>query len=160
YLAVQLVVERDEHRPQPAPNVRAQDAKALAVACRGADGISSRPIVALGRARAEVHKRGLDLGIAERGELLAGRAADGDSGKALFDIAAVLLQVERHHRLDRGPLVGVEIAAVDEVVGQWAGLVERPRLKSGDEPTLVNQAVLQGKQAKKQVAIGSFGGHG
>ena len=66
----------------------------------------------------------------------------------------------RDHGLDAGALVGVEVAAGDEVVGQGPGLVAGPGLEGGDELALVDQAVLQGQQAEEQVAVGGDGGHG
>ena len=59
--------------------------------------------------------------------------------------------------LDRGTLLGVEVAAGDEVVGQGPGLVAGPGLEGGDELALVDQAVLQGEQAEEQVAVGGHG---
>jgi hypothetical protein len=47
-----------------------------------------------------------------------------------------------------GTGVGVEVAAADEVVGQGAGLVERPGLEGGHELPLVDQPVLQREQSK------------
>ncbi len=38
-LAMQLAIERDEYRPQPAPGMRPKDPKPLAIAGRLADGI-------------------------------------------------------------------------------------------------------------------------
>src|SRR5262249_57152778 len=64
------------------------------------------------------------------------------------------------HGLDAGALVGVEVAATDEVVGEGAGLVERPRLERGDNVALVDQPVLQREQAEEQVAVSGDGGHG
>src|SRR6516162_10245009 len=65
-----------------------------------------------------------------------------------------------HEGLDRGSVVGLEVTATDEVVGQGAGLVQRPGLEGGHELTLVNQPDLQREQAKEQVAISGEGGHG
>ena len=59
-----------------------------------------------------------------------------------------------------GPVVGVEVAAADQVVGQRPGLVAGPGLEGGDELALVDQAVLQREQAEEQVAVGGDGGHG
>jgi hypothetical protein len=72
----------------------------------------------------------------------------------------VLLEVARHQGLDGRAVVGIEVAPVDEVVGQGASLVERPGLEGGDEPALVDQAVLQRQQAEEQVPFGGGGGHG
>ena len=102
----------------------------------------------------------VDVGVADAGQALAGRAAGRDGGQALLHVAAVLLEVPCHQGLDGGPVVGVEVAAGDEVVGQGAGLVEGPGLEGGDELALVDQAVLQRQQAEEQVAVGGDGGHG
>ena len=68
-------------------------------------------------------------------------------------------EVQRDQGLDDGALVGVEVAAGDEVVGQGPGLVAGPGLEGGDELALVDQAVLEGEQAEEEVAVGG-GGHG
>ena len=69
------------------------------------------------------------------------------------------LQVERRQRLDGRALVGGQVAAGFQVVGQARGLVERPGLEGGHELDLVDQAVLQGEQSEKEMAVGG-GGHG
>jgi hypothetical protein len=71
----------------------------------------------------------------------------------------VLLQVQSDHGLDAGALVGVKVAAAGEVVGQRPALVAGPGLEGGDELALVNQAVLEGKQAEEQIVVGGDGGH-
>ena len=103
-------------------------------------------------------ERGLDLGVAEPRQALAGRTAGGDRGQALLGVAAVLLHVQRDHRLDGGPAVGVEVAPRVQVIGQAPGLVERPGLERGDELGLVDQPVLKGEQSEEEMAVGS-GGH-
>ena len=60
----------------------------------------------------------------------------------------------RDQRLDTRALVGVEVAAVDEVVGQRPGLVAGPGLEGGDELALLDQADLQREQAEEQVTFG------
>ena len=72
----------------------------------------------------------------------------------------MLLQVQADNGLDTGALVGVEVAAGGDVLGQGPGLVEGPGLKGGNELALVDQTVLQGQQREEQVAIGGEGGHG
>ena len=66
----------------------------------------------------------------------------------------MLLEVQRHHRLDARTLLGVEVATADEVLRQRSLPVARPRLKRRHELRLVDQAVLQRQQAEKQVAEG------
>jgi hypothetical protein len=102
----------------------------------------------------------LDRGVAQRGERFAGGPPGGDRGEALRGVPAVLLQVQGDHRLNAGTLVGVEVAAGGEVLGQGAGLVAGPGLEGGDELALVDQADLQRQQAEEEVAIGGDGGHG
>src|SRR5262249_22796782 len=69
----------------------------------------------------------------------------------------VLLQVQHHHRLDPATLLGVEVAACAQMVGQRPGLVEGPGLERSDELALVNQPVLQREQAEEEIARGIDG---
>ena len=161
-LAVQLAVERHEHRPQPAPGVRPQDAEPLAVAGRRADGVGGRAvgIAVLGRAVPGGHmaERRLDIRVAEPGQALARRLAGRHGGQALLDVA-VLLEVQGDQRLEAGAGVGVQVTPGDEVVGQAPGLVARPGLEGGDELALVDQPVLKREQSEEEMAVGG-GGHG
>jgi hypothetical protein len=72
----------------------------------------------------------------------------------------VLFDVASHEGLDSGSIVGIEVAANDEVVGQGAGLVERPGLEGGHELDLVNQPVLEREESEEQITFGGDGGHG
>ena len=74
-----------------------------------------------------------------RGQALAGRAAGGEGGQALLGVAAVLLQVQGDQASTPAALVGVEVAAGDEVLGQRPRLVAGPGLEGGDELVLVDQ---------------------
>jgi hypothetical protein len=51
--------------------------------------------------------------------------------------------VQPDHRLDDGTLLGVEVAAGGQMVGQWPGAVAGPGLEGGDELPLVDQAIMQ-----------------
>ncbi len=51
--------------------------------------------------------------------------------------------------LDAGSVVGVEITAGDEVIGQGPRLVEGPGLERGDQLALLDQAVLKCEQAEE-----------
>jgi hypothetical protein len=82
-----------------------------------------------------------------------------DCSEALAGVAAVLLEVARHQRLDDGPVLRVEVAAGEEVLGQGPGTVAGPGLEGGDELALVDQAVLERQQAEEQVAVGVDGSH-
>ena len=137
-----------------------EDPEALAVAGGGPDGVAGRAVgVALG-ARGDLGEGVFDVGVADSGERLARRASGGDRGEAQLHVPAVLLEVAYHEGLDGRAVVGIEVAATGEVVGQGAGLVQGPGLEGGHELDLVDQAVLQGEQAEEQVAIGGEGGHG
>ena len=86
HLAVQLGVEGDEDRAQAAPGVGPQDAEPLAVGRGGADGVAGGPVgivAGLGWRRSRVGEGGLDVGVAELGQALAGGAAGVDGGQAL-----------------------------------------------------------------------------
>ena len=164
HLAVQLTVQRHEDRAQAAAGMRPQDAEPLAVGwwpCRrrswpcGRRSSSVEPWLD-GRGRAWP-----PMSASPRlSQALAGGAAGGDGGQTPLDVAAVLLDVACHQGLDGGAVVGIEVAASDQVVGQGAGLVEGPGLEGGDELDLVDQPVLQCKQAEQQVAFSGDGGHG
>ena len=129
-LAVQLAIQRHEHRPQPAPGVRPEDAEPLAVAGRRADGVGGREvrIAVFGRAVPGGHmaERPLDIRVAEPGQTFAGRLAGRHGGEALLDVA-VLLDVQGDDRVEAGAGVGVEVAPGDELVGQALGLCRGSR---------------------------------
>ena len=92
----------------------------------------------------------LDLGVAQRGQALAGRGADGDGGQALLGVAAVLLQVPGRQGLEQGSLLGVKVPAAHQVVGQRPGLVQGPRLKGRAKLYLVDQPVLKASSPKRR----------
>ena len=91
-------------------------------------------------------------------EELASRGFDGQDGEALLDLAAQGLDMQPGDGLDGGPARGIEVPEVDEVVGQRSGPVARPGGEGGEERPLVDQAVLEGKQAEEQVTrrVGRF----
>ncbi len=69
----------------------------------------------------------------------------------------MLPDVSRDQGLDRRAIIVIEVAAGDEVLGERPGLVERPRLERGDEPDLVDEAILEGQQPEEEVAFGGDG---
>ena len=164
HLAVQLAVEGHEDDTEATPGMRAQDVEPLTVGGGRADrerggAVGGGTDVGLGglRAGAEVVECGLDVGVGEECEGLAGGSAGGDGGEALLRTPTVLLEVQDNHRLDHAALVGVQVAAVDEVVGKGARLVARPGLEGGDELALIDEPDLQGEQTEEEVASGSTG---
>lgn len=52
---------------------------------------------------------------------------------------------------------GGEVAAIEQVIGEGAILVERPGLERGDELGLVKEAVLESEEAEEEVLIGGHG---
>ena len=104
HLAVELGIERHEDRAQPAPGVRPEHAKPLAVAGGRADGVGGGVVgnvSNLGWRRAKVDEGGCHVGIADLGQALASGVAHGDGGKAPRGIAAVLLQVLGHEAFEQ-----------------------------------------------------------
>jgi hypothetical protein len=70
----------------------------------------------------------------------------------------MFLDMEGDQGLNDGPLVGVQVAAGQQVLGQVSLLVASPGLEGGDELDLIDQAVLQREQPEEEMAVG--GGHG
>ena len=163
HLAIELGVQRHEDRPQPAAGMRPEHAEPLAVAGGCADGNAAGAvgIVVLGAGRAmfggDLVERRLDVGVADPGQARLRRLAGRDRGQAFSHVAAVALEVARHHRLDRRAVVRVQVAACLQVVGQAPGLFECPGLEGGHELTLVDQAVLQCEHSEKEMAVGGSG---
>src|SRR5262249_18424894 len=143
-----------------AAGMRPEYAKPLALRCTGTQRVAGRAVsifIGLGRGRLKMGERGFDLWVSETGQALASGATGRNCGQALLELAPMLLQMQRHHRFHPGALVGVKIAARDQVIGQGLAPGTGPCLKRGDKLTLVDQAVLKCQQAEKQV---SGGGHG
>jgi hypothetical protein len=148
-LAVQLAIQRHEHRSQPAPGVRLQDAEALAAGRGGADGVRGGAVrgslaILLGGSESDMSQGSLDVGIAEPSQALVSGAAGRDGRQASLDIP-VLGDVQAHHRVDDDPLAVVKMTEGDEMVGQSTGLVEGPGLEGGHELDLVDQTILEGE---------------
>jgi hypothetical protein len=160
HLAVQLGVQRHEDGAQAAFGMRPQDAEPLAVGGRGADGVAGGAIgvgLVLGRGQAGAGQAHLDVRVADASQALADGTAGREGGQALLGVTAVPLQVQGDHRLDPGPLLGVEVTAADEVLGQRAALIARPGGERREQRSLIDQAVLQRQHAEEQVARGVGG---
>jgi hypothetical protein len=162
-LAVQLGVERHEDRSQTASGVGAEDAEPLAVAGGGADGVGAGAVGAavVGRARAHVMEGGVDRGVAQPRQALAGRTAGGERGQALLGVIAVELQVRRDQPLQEAAVGDVEGALFDQDVGQGPVLGEGPGPEGGDQLRLVDHPVLEREQPEQEVVRGvGAAGHG
>jgi hypothetical protein len=70
-------------------------------------------------------------------------------GQALLGAAAVLLEVARNQGLDGSAVVFIDIPAGDELFGQRPALLERPRLKRGDQPRLVDDSNLERQKSEQ-----------
>ena len=73
------------------------------------------------------------VGVLEPGQAALRREGGRECGPALGGAAAMFLEVPSDQGLDGGPVVRVEVAAADEVVGQRPVLLKHPRLKGGHE---------------------------
>ena len=104
HLAVQLRVEGHEDGAQAAPGVGPEDAEPLAVGGGRADGVAGGAVGVVVGAGSSRSRRwasvAVDVGVADPGQALAGRAAGGDGGQALLGVAAVLLEVQGDQGLD------------------------------------------------------------
>ena len=68
-LAVQFLVEGDEHRPETTTSMRSKHTETLAVAGGRADGVGGCPVsVEVARGNAEVPHGRIDLGVADFGQ--------------------------------------------------------------------------------------------
>jgi hypothetical protein len=98
-----------------------------------------------------VAQGGLDQWPVDAGQVLAD-AVDLEGGEALLGRAAVLLEMLGDQAVDEGALLGVEVAAVEEPVGEAARRVATLRAEGAHELVLVDQAILQGQQPKEQAS--------
>ena len=160
HLAVQLGVERHEHRPQPAPGVRPEDAEPLAVAGGRADGVGGGAVgvAVLGRQvtptwPSVASTSGSPIRPGSRGSSCRPRPRPGSSRRRRR-----ALQVDVGQGLQQGPLGRSQVPAGFQVVGEAPGLVERPRLERGHELALVDEAVLKGEQAEQEMTVGGVHG--
>ena len=128
HLAVQLGVERHEHRPETASGVRSEHAEPLTVAGGRADGVGCRAvdIALLGRAvcGGDAVERRADFRVAEPGQafgvdLPAGTAARLFSTSPPFAVDAPGRPAASSNRR---AIVRVHVAAGFQVVGQASGL--------------------------------------
>ena len=69
------------------------------------------------------------------------------------------LDMQTGDGLDGGAARGIEVAELDEVVGQGSALVASPGGECRKQRPLVDQAVLEGQQAEEQIALGIDDGH-
>src|SRR5262249_4354390 len=141
HFTVQLVVERDEDRAQAAACVRPEDLEALAVGRGGSDRVSDGSVATAvaDRAPSNASQAGVELRVADGPEAPLESLSDPHGRQTLRRVAAMLFEVVGDEPIDEGALVGIEVAATDEVVSQGMGLVERPGLKGGDQLNLADQ---------------------
>ena len=96
-------------------------------------------------------ERRVELGVAERCQALAGRTAGGDGGEAFLGVAAVFLDVEPDHRLDRhrarrcpGRRGSTRYAAI------WRPLSRLHGAKGGDEAILIHEPILDARKSNRR----------
>jgi len=95
---------------------------------------------------------GFDVDIAESGQAFAGGTAGVDGRQALFGVAAMLLEVPRDESRDDIAVIGIKIAAGNQMIGHWPAFVAGPGLKGRDELALIDQTVLRREPAEEQVS--------
>jgi hypothetical protein len=66
--------------------------------------------------------------------------------------------MQRHDRLDAASLLGVQVSAADEVLGQWPRLVASTR-EARPRAGLGRSGRWQGEQAEEPITVGGDGGH-
>ena len=144
--------------------MRPDDAEPLSIGGGRAHGIGARAIgilVVVGGAlrRADVPEGRLNLWATRTRQALASRPPDRQDGKALLDVAAHGLKMHGGNGLNSGSARGIEVSELDQVVGQLAALIAGPGRECREQRPLVDQAVLEGQQAEKQIArrVGRFG---
>ena len=98
-------------------------------------------------------ERGLDLGVAERRQALAGRRPAGIAARLLSGSPPCFFRCACDQRLDRGAVRRRRGAAVGQEVGQGSR-AWRPDAEGGDELVAGHHPVLQRQQAEEQIAWG------
>src|SRR6516165_4211450 len=147
--------------------MRTKNPESLAVGCRGAHSVAGGAVrvsvgilVAIGQGRTEATQDRVNLRVADLGQAVVRRPAGRNGCETLFHVSTLLFQVALHQGIDRESVVGAEVSALDKMVGERSGAIERPRLESSHELDLVDQPVLERQKTEEQIAIGSDGGHG
>jgi hypothetical protein len=131
-----------------------EDAEPLTFAGGGADGVGGRAVGVPGGAGpgADVGEGGLVLGPDGDGEELAGRWVDVEGGEALLGIAAVEFQVGVGQGIEQGSVLGPQGPLLGHHVGQRLARRGSPGAEGGDELVTGDHAVLEGEQAKEEIA--------
>ena len=144
--------------------MRPQQAEPLAVAggyshrvAGGAAGVDF--VASQDRGFPHVGQRGLDVGVRQADQILAGGAVCVQSRQALLHIAAVPFEMPRRQRLDGGAVFALEVAAGGQMIGQALAPIKCPSLERGQELTLVNDSVLKCDQSHEEMAVGGDGSH-
>jgi hypothetical protein len=162
HLAVQLGVQRDEDGPQAALGMGPQHPEPLAVAggrAHRVGGGTVRVSLLLGRARADLSERGVDLRVTELSQALAGGRADAEGGQAPLGVAAVAPEVLEDQSLHQGQAVGRQGALLGQDRGHGSVSGLGPGMEGSHELSLVDQPGLERQQAEEEVARGVGVGH-
>ena len=120
--------------------------------------------VASGSARssvlADAGETGLQLGVGDPFQIVADRAERAERGQALFEIAAVHLEVLAGQGLEQGVGLGVDGAALEQDPPQVPGFVGDPGGEGGHQRVAIDEVILQGEQAEQQVVVRAGPGPG
>ena len=120
HFAVELFVFGDEHFAEPAAGMGPQDAKSQAGRSRCADRLRHRRAEILRRAiegspvASDVNQAGLDVGVGQAFQIVAGRLDGADGREASLRVAAMLGEVFGDQGFEQLPLVFVECLLAEE----------------------------------------------
>ena len=84
----------------------------------------------------------VEFSVSQRRQALTVQSYRGDGGQALLGATAMFLLVQPDHCLDDTALIGVQVAAVDQVFRDLPTLVATPNTECGHELVLIDQPVL------------------
>src|SRR5262245_628803 len=114
--------------------MRPQHAKSLAVGSCRTDRVSDSAIITkFGDCGSDMADRRMQVGADDCAELLSCRATERNRSKAFLRVVPVLLQVAGYERIDGDSIVGIDIAACDQQIGNRPRLIPRPCLKRSDK---------------------------
>ena len=155
-LAAEFLVAGAVDASQPALAVETQDAEPRPGAAGGGHISRRRPGIGAGPGgpRGRGGEAGLKIGVAQPLQVVAHRSQRADGRQAGLGVAAVLLDVLGHQRLQQGAAGRVERPAVHQELGQGPGLVGDPGGEGTQEVVAPDEVVLQGQDAEEQVAPG------
>ncbi len=96
---------------------------------------------------------GIQIAIADSRELFADRRAGLDGSQALLRGTVVKLEVHVEETIEYRTATGVELALLEEDLGERSSLVASPGVECREQRSLADQAGLNCEQPEEQVAV-------